>query len=466
MSLRIGGVVAVFVLTLAPALAAADGALDTSFGGGTGEVITVLDPASPVNADQAFKVLVQADQKILVVGFGTDIADPSVMAVTRFNPDGSLDHSFGTSGVAKVAFGFLSLNEAFAAALQADGNIVIGGFTSQPAGSPSFALARFRSSGALDPGFGTGGVVQTDLGGHDWILALALQADGKILAAGMTGSITSHDFAVVRYLANGQVDKTFGTAGKVVTDFSGREDRPGAIAVQGDGKIVVAGYSAPSAATSVGSAVALVRYTPAGKLDSTFGSGGKELLHLGSQSAAAALRVLSTGKLLVGGSLFKTTSNENDFMLLRLNSSGTIDTTFGTAGVAVTNFSRTDGIHGLAVLSNGKIVVGGEVEATSFGSGDGAFGLARYTANGQLDETFGTNGKVVTKLGTKGSRCTSLAVQANGRILAAGHVFSTIPGSASAFGIARYVASVPAVQEIGPDDAEELTDPAAELTPP
>src|SRR5262249_55667600 len=119
---------------------------------------------------------------------------------------------------------------------------------------------------------------------------------------------------------------------------------------------------------------------------------------------------------------------------------------------------RTDGIHGIAVLTNGQILAGGEANATTFGSGDGAFGLARYTANGQLDTTFGTGGKVTTQLGDRGSRCTALAVQANGRIVLAGHVFSTNPAQGTAFGLARYLASVPPQALAAPDavDGEDV----------
>jgi uncharacterized delta-60 repeat protein len=272
---------------------------------------------------------------------------------------------------------------------QPDGKIVIGGYTSSatPLASPAFALARLRTDGTLDPQFGSGGLAQTDLGGDDWIFALALQPDGKILAAGVTGSPASHDFALVRYNANGSLDTAFGTGGKVRTDFSGREDRPAAVAVQKDGKILVAGLSSPTSAPNSPPQMALARYTSAGKLDTTFGTGGK------------------------------------------------VATDFG---------GRTDGIHGIAVLTNGKIVAGGEANATSFGSGDGVFGLARYTANGQLDTTFGTGGKVTTQLGDRGSRATSLAVQADGRIVLGGHVFSTNPAQGTAFGLARYLATVPA----------------------
>jgi uncharacterized delta-60 repeat protein len=438
-----------FLLTLSflagPALAA-DGTLDPSFNG-TGKVLTVFNPASPVNIDQAFTVLVQPDQKIVAVGFLTDVTDPADFGAARYNPDGTLDRSFGNNGLVRVGFGFFAADQAFAAARQPDGKIVIGGYTSSatPLASPAFALARLRTDGTLDPQFGSGGLAQTDLGGDDWIFALALQPDGKILAAGVTGSPASHDFALVRYNANGSLDTAFGTGGKVRTDFSGREDRPAAVAVQKDGKILVAGLSSPTSAPNSPPQMALARYTSAGKPDTTFGTGGKLLLVLGGKSAATALKVLSTGKILVGGGLFQATAGGYNFLLVRLNPSGTLDTTFGTGGKVATDFGgRTDGIHGIAVLTNGKIVAGGEANATSFGSGDGVFGLARYTANGQLDTTFGTGGKVTTQLGDRGSRATSLAVQADGRIVLGGHVFSTNPAQGTAFGLARYLATVPA----------------------
>lgn len=432
------------LFTLATPLIAADGTLDPGFNS-TGKVVTVFNPSSPVNADQAFAVLVQPDQKIVTVGFVTDITDPADFGAARYNPDGTLDHTFGNNGLARVGFGIFTADEAFAAVRQPDGKIVLGGYTTTVTAlpSPAFALVRLKTDGTLDTTFGTGGKVQTDVGGDDWIFALALQPDGKILAAGITGSPGSHDFALVRYNANGSLDTAFGTGGKVKTDFSGREDRPAAVAVQKDGKILVAGASSLTAAANSPQQAALARYTAAGKPDTTFGTGGKLLLALGGRSAATALKVLSTGKILVGGGLLQAAGGYN-FLLVRLNANGSLDTTFGTNGKATTDFGgKTDGVHGMAVLTNGQIVAGGEANATSFGSGDGAFALARYTANGQLDATFGTGGKVTTQLGDRGSRCTSLAVQANGRIVLAGHVFSTNPAQGTAFGLARYLASVP-----------------------
>ncbi|HEX3532021.1 MAG TPA: hypothetical protein VH988_33600 [Thermoanaerobaculia bacterium] len=440
-------------------LLAADGALDPSFNG-SGKLNTVFNPASPVNADLAFKVLVQTDQKIVVVGWVSDITDPADIGVVRYNPNGTVDTTFGNHGFTRVGFGFLSADEAFAAARQADGKILIGGFTGAFGGSPAFALVRLRTDGTPDPAFGSGGMVQTDLGGDDWILALKVQSDGKILAAGMTGSPASHDFALVRYNPNGTLDNTFGTGGKVITDFTGRDDRPAAIAVQSDGKILVGGLSAPTAAPTSSPQMALARYTPAGRLDTTFGTGGKLLLTLGVKSGATAIAVLAGGKILVGGGIFQANGHGNDFLLVRLNPTGTLDKTFGTGGKTVTDFGggtagNTDDIAAIAVLTNGKILAAGEVKATTTGSGNGQFGIARYTANGQLDTTFGSAGKVTTQFGSKGSRCTSVAVQANGRIVAAGHVFSTNPAQAASFGVARYLATLPAVQEPGLDPLDE-----------
>ena len=440
-------------------LLAADGALDPSFNG-SGKLSTVFNPGSPINADLAFKTLVQADQKIVVVGWILDITDPADMGAVRYNPNGTIDQTFGNHGFARVGFGFLSLDEAFAAARQADGKILIGGFTSASlGGSAAFALARLRTDGTPDPAFGSGGMVQTDLGGDDWILALKVQSDGKILAAGWTGSLGSHDFALVHYNTNNTLDTKFGTGGKIVTDFSGHDDRPGAIAVQSDGKILIAGLSATTSAPTSPSQIALVRYTPAGKLDTTFGTGGKLLLTLGIRSGATAVAVLAGGKILVGGGIFQANGHGNDFLLVRLNPTGTLDKTFGTAGKVVTDFggavSNTDDIASIAVLTNGKILAAGEVKATTTGSGDGQFGLARYTASGQLDTTFGTAGKITTQLGSKGSRCTSMAVQANGRIVAVGHVFSLDPAVAASFGVARYLAALPAVQSPGDEPLEE-----------
>jgi len=204
-------------------------------------------------SDYGFSVALQPDGKIVVAGYaGGDFA------LARYNSDGALDTSFGSGGKVTTDFGGSYHPDGFSVALQPDGKIVVAGYA-----GGDFALARYNSDGALDTSFGSGGKVTTDFGGSDAGYSVALQPDGKIVVAGYAGL----DFALARYNSDGALDTSFGTGGKVTTDFSGGRDVGYSVALQPDGKIVVAGYA--------GVDFALARYNSDGALDTSFGSGGK-----------------------------------------------------------------------------------------------------------------------------------------------------------------------------------------------
>jgi uncharacterized delta-60 repeat protein len=426
----------------AGALAAA-GTLDGSFGGGSGLVTTLFNPASPINTDYAFDLVVQPDGKLVVAGWASDISDPADFALARYNPDGSLDPSFGGTGLVRAGFGSFSIEEGFALLREPNGKLVVGGWAASSPLDPSvdFVLMRFLPNGLPDPSFGTAGKVKTNLGADDWVLVLARQADGKLLAGGRSGPVGTHNFALARFLPNGALDTTFGTAGKVTTDFAGRDDSIEALAVLPDGRILAAG---PSGTGPTGGPfkMALARYTKQGKPDPTFGVSGKTLLSFGQSSAATALALLPGGKFLVGGGIAVGGGAANmDFAVLRFNANGKLDPTFGTAGRVTTDFTQKfDGVDDLRVLSNGKIVVAGQIDESHPGAGDGAVGLARYTASGQLDSTFGVAGRVRTQFpGSVGSSVEAMEIQANGRIVVVGPVFPAFPAIGVSFGVARYL---------------------------
>ena len=462
--------ISTFILLAAGSVAAAQGqteapgaagGLDASFGGGTGLVTTVFHPASPINTDYAFDLVVQPDGRLVVAGWASDISDPADFALARYKPDGSLDPSFGGTGLVRAGFGAFSIEEGFALLREPNGKLVVGGWAASSPLDPGvdFVLMRFLSTGQPDPSFGTGGKVKTNLGADDWVLVLARQADGKLLAGGRSGPIGSHNFALVRFLPNGALDSTFGTAGKVTTDFAGRDDSIEALAILPDGRILAAG---PSGTGPTGGPfkVALARYTKQGKPDPTFGTAGKTLLSFGQSSAATALALLPGGKFLVGGGIAaagSTGAANMDFAVLRFAANGKLDPTFGTAGRVTTDFARRfDAVDDLRVLPNGKIVVAGQIDESRPGAGDGAFGLARYTAAGRLDATFGAAGKVRTRFpGSLGSSVEAMEIQADGRIVVVGPVF---PASALgvSFGVARYLGGAAGqATESGDDDNDE-----------
>lgn len=343
---------------------------------------------------------------------------------------GCLDPGFGVAG--KVTTNFTTQNDGiFEMALQADGKVVTAGTAgSGPALNSSIALARYNPDGSLDSTFGTGGKVSTNFsGGDDWAASLALQPDGRIVVAGAVGfEPFNNDSAVVRYLPDGTLDASFGVGGLVTVDFFGQHDGAYAVALQGDGKIVTL--------HAIGSLArwALVRYLPDGTLDASFGSGGRVITDVGPQDDRAEVLIIQPdGKLLVGGLTLVGTHNR--IALARYETNGALDATFGTGGIVTTAFPDADaGAFALAVLPGGKILVGGGGP----GAGDPDFGdllLARYTSDGTLDASFGTGGYVLTDVNGSTDNGLAMAVVADGKILLAGQAWGPTQGD---FVVVRY----------------------------
>ena len=416
------------LLALAVPAIAKDGDLDTTFGTG-GRVVTDFDGGT-YSVSLTFGVEAQTDNKLLVTGWVGALSDAADASALRLLPNGNLDTSWGSSGRVETGFGTGTADEIFASLLQPDGKLILGGFTAAALGGlapQDLLLLRLNTNGALDSTFGTGGRVKTDLGSTtDWVVALARQSDGKILTGSLYGPLNGPwDFAVARYQANGILDTSFGTGGKVVTDFVGN-DRVAGLTVQPDGKILAVGISGPEGLTSASSLV-MARYNANGSLDTSFGTAGKVSTKLGLQGAGGIrIALLSGGKFLVGGGGLGP-SGTPDFMLARFNANGSVDTTYASGGKVLTDFGgKQEYLNEMLVQADGKIVLTGEVNTTTVGSHDGSFGAARYTASGALDTTFGTGGKVtVTFPGTTGSRGTAASLATDGKIVIAGHVFTS-----------------------------------------
>lgn len=387
------------------AASASDGDLDTTFGTG-GKVTTDFSAAF----DAATAVAIQGDGKILVAGQADSGA--SNFGLARYLSTGALDSSFGTGGKVTTLLGLSSVANAMA--LQPDGKIVLAGWSSNGSNT-DFAVARYRSDGTLDPAFGAGGKVITPIGTSDDVArAIALQADGKILVGGYRYASSNHDFALVRYNPDGSLDTDFGTGGKVTTSFGTANDVGTGLAVQSDSKIILGGYYRSA---SNGDDFAIARYNTDGSLDSTFGSGGKVTTTFTSgNDASTAVLLQPDGKILAAG--LAQVSGNNDFAVARYNTDGSLDSAgFGTNGKLTTPVGLAiDNGQAMALQLDGKILVGGYVQVGSTFD----FGLVRYMASGSLDSTFGTGGKVITAIGSGHDIITALAVQSNGKILAAG----------------------------------------------
>jgi uncharacterized delta-60 repeat protein len=401
---------AAILLASGSAVEAASGDLDSAFGVG-GKVTTDFG-----GSDTGYAVAVQADGKIVAAG-GTG----GDWAIARYNKDGTIDFSFG-GGKVITQFGVGAQAGIAGLVLQADGKIVAAGHAATSPNNFDFALARYNSDGSLDVGFGSGGKVLTDFGDDsDAALRVAMGSDGTIVAAGRAGAGSAPDFALARYNPDGSLDTGFGSGGKVTTDFGG-VDLANGLALQIDGKIVVAGGAGLGVPQDA--RFALARYNPAGSLDTSFGSAGKVTTDFGSPGAAQDVVLQSNGKIVSAG---WANGGLSSFALARYNPDGSLDIGFGSGGRVITTFPAQALAYGVSLQQNGKIVAAGSL----VNPGTSDFALARYKPNGGLDSGFGISGKVTTNFGGI-DQAQDLALQLDGKIVAAGF------GGNSDFALARY----------------------------
>jgi uncharacterized delta-60 repeat protein len=431
-------VCAALVCTSTLAMAQA-GSLDTTFG--TGGVF--IDSAGLFNnaGTTGAVVAIQADGKILAggqIGFAA--------AVVRLNTNGTLDNSFGTGGTVIISFPGSNNGPAqvIGIAVQSDGKILAGISNASADDNPLFILARLDSNGSVDTTFGTAGVVETEVNPPFGapLDVMALQPDGKILLAGSS--------AMVRYETTGQLDATFGISG-IATILAAS---PTAIALQPDGKILIADGGAsvaniqepgPGFASPAG---VLSRYNANGVVDNTFGIFGQAA----SVAAGSAIAVLtqngcvSTCDILMGGT--SLVNNGTGFGIVRFSSTGSIETTFGRGGGAITSFSaaflattnRFASAFALSLPANGEIVAAGAAGPPSGAPAQAsAFALARYASTGILDNAFGSGGKVTTAFGNNTAGIYAIALQSDGKIVVVGSSQHLVQGNqAGGLVVARY----------------------------
>jgi uncharacterized delta-60 repeat protein len=392
------------------------GDLDTSFG--AGGIVTTDFPTN--RGDTGSKVAVQSDGKILVAGTSANGTDND-FALARYNANGSPDTTFNGTGRVTTDLGSTT-DLAYSVAVQSDGKILLAG-----ASGNQFALVRYHGAaatgtpGTLDTAFGTGGIVLTTVISFDIGRSVVVQGDGNILVAGSAFNGTNYDFALVRYKNDGTLDASFGTGGIVTTPVGSNYDYATSMALQTDGKILVAGYSSNGSNYDF----ALVRYhgaavtgTP-GTLDTTFGTGGIVTTPIGSgDDSAYSVAVQSDGNIVVAGQSFN--GSNDDFALVRYRKDGSLDPAFGTGGIVTTPVGTGyDFAYGMALQTDGKILVAGPSNT------GGAFNMAlvRYQKDGSLDPAFGTAG-IVTTIFPNGSDANGVAVQRDGKILVAGTSYS------------------------------------------
>ena len=452
----------------------ADGSLDISFDG-DGKVTTDLGSYY----DVANRVAVQPDGKIIAAGIGNDNSvEYYGFTVVRYHGDGSLDASFDGDGKVTGIFG--SFSSATSVVLQSDGKIVVSGTAYDT--ESNFALVRLNTDGSLDVSFDADGKLMTDFGYYDFGNDVALQADGKIVAAGFSNSTLSTDFALSRYNPDGSLDGAFDGDGKLTTSwlvissaanavvvderqnytstffvgYSGNganddfaitqrvefwnsnkmitpvgnsDDRANAAAIDPDGRIIAAGYSYNGS----GRDFALVRYfsTPTGSMlgiDTSFDGDGKLTTDFGGDEEATAVAVQTDGKIVVVGQTIAGSGAA--LVLARYNNNGSLDTSFGTNGRVIVLAIQNP--KAMAIQPDGKIIAAGSAPHAVPPFGEN-FALARFNPDGSLDTTFDGDG-IAFALFDRLSRISALALQPYGKIVAAGYAYD---GNFYHFALAR-----------------------------
>ena len=416
---------------------AAEGDLDPTFGG-AGKVTTDFAGFE----DDLHAVLIQPDGKIVAGGFGWG-QSVSGFGLVRYNADGSLDTSFGNAGKVVMSMSPGLASDVSAMALQPDGKIIAVGvgwpvvFTSF-----DFLVARYNADGTLDTGFGDGGKLFTDFFGfEDRGVSIAVQPDGRILVAGPVSHSdddSSADFGIARYKANGSLDTSFGDGGKVAIDFDGKENLARSVIIQPDLKIIIAGIASYPAPFVVG----LARLNSDGTLDTSFGNSGKATATAaggGMQIKSAALQ--SDGKIVCAGDML---TNPQQFALCRFNADGSLDTGFGVGGFVTTGFAnQKDYCQTVLIQSDDKILAGGTTFLDTVVRWAN-FALARFNDDGGLDTSFGDGGKLTTAFFGKFDAMTGLALQSDGKIIAAGSAAKGDANNSLDFALARYISTVSA----------------------
>ncbi len=447
-----GVVIAAIVLTWlisSQVAQAAAGDLDPTFGTG-GMATTDINHST----DIANAVAVQADGKLVVVGQTykqNDFSDEDFV-VTRYNPDGTLDTTFGRGGKVRTDFPGLAAVPS-SVVIQPDGKIVVAGgafplFTFLG----NFELVRYNPNGSLDRSFGNGGIVTTTFPEGSYAFDVALQPDGKIIAAGtvfvdfnpgdlsdtdfaLAGEPSDTDFALARYNPNGSLDTTFGNGGTVMTDFFGNEDDAFSVLIQPDGKIVAVG-SANNPASYYDFAAA--RYLSNGTIDTTFGVAGKLTTDFGDQNfdRARSAALQPDGRIVAAGFAIFQNGGVQNFAVARYTSNGVLDTTFSRDGKTQIDFGDCcQSANKVLLQSDGKIITVGYANTED---SDSDFLLARLSPRGSLDTTFGIGGKVRTSFGDLNGGANGAALQSDGKIVAVGFQ-ATFTNQWTNFALARYL---------------------------
>ncbi len=430
------------------------GALDATFNG-TGLAVLPFAFNLPSAVNPA-AVVALPDGSSLVAGttfFNTGDAD---FAVVKLRPNGTADTAYGPNGTGVSAASFdlggTNADTVAAATLAPDGGVYVVGTADAGNGNTDFAVLKLLPNGLPDPAFGSEGrtTIAFDAGGAkaDAAAAVAVDAAGRVLVAGSAQADLAGDFdyAVARLQGTGFLDASLDGDGRLLIPFDkggvGNDRATGVAAGVGDAVVLVGTVDSGGGGTDVG----LVRLTPGGLLDPTFGTNGLSVFGFdaggSNRDTAAGLVVYDDGSQVVAGSAERGTAGDFDFFVARVSNAGVLDTTFGTNGAGSASFdlggANADEASAVAVDAEGRLVVAGTVTVDA--ANDTDFGFARFLSDGTLDTTFGTNGLATAAFdvgGTNRDRGTAAAVDPSGRVLAAGPVSLE---NGFGYGVARLLA--------------------------
>jgi uncharacterized delta-60 repeat protein len=384
------------------------------------------------NIDRSFGCVAQADLKIVVVGLSKNSASNNFeLCFVRFNQDGSVDNTFGTSGITKLSMGNQQSIGGMAPQIKIDGQgrfVAVNSGRSSSGNSQDMMVCRLDSAGMPDVTFNSTGVLFVDMTGAgtqpDLASEMHINSDGSLYVVGVTrtgATPLDNDFAVIKINATGHLDPSFNSNGKKLFNPTSQADFGHGIAVQADGKIVFGGTG--------GSKMYVMRIDSTGNYDTTFNHTGILKLNFASTSDMYTLKLDAQDRIVVGG-----TANSNSGAIARILSDGTLDSTFGTNGASVFTLGGAfPTIVGMHFVEDGKIIVGGSVTTASNGLD---FYAARLDSLGSLDLSFNTTGYTTQAIGPAPTddEAGGVCVLSDGRIFLSGtSVFSSAINEDMAF---------------------------------
>lgn len=343
---------------------------------------------------------------------GTTSSRGNDFAVWKVNSSGKSDTSFDTDGKVEIDFAASSNDEGRAIVVDGNGKVIVAGSS-----AGNFAVIRLNTNGTLDTTFDTDGKVTVDTGATDSAYGVAIDSGGRIVVAGARFIGSSADFSVIRLNANGSLDTSFSGDGLANTTF-GADDVGTSVAIDGNGRIVIGGYSNVNAATTGPNDMAVARFTAAGVLDTTFSGDGLQTVDFANDDRAWAVAVYPNSDVSNGGKVVlagQWDGGSSDFAVARLDTSGNLDATFSGDGkfnatFGAGSFGGAEFARAAVIDSSGRLYVGGYTDA---GASPDNFGLLRLTATGTLDTTFDGDGKAIYDMNATDDEAYGMAINSN-----------------------------------------------------